>query len=152
MDWHIYHPRRKIISLNVQDKEGVENAVLRPVGLRSMEEASLHSIPSRGRNHRGVVAQGRRRWYWCGWFWWHPPGCPGCFSCTCRCIWQFQQWPPWWTQFQRRCRQSQCPREYSQCRHSKSNSRASCHRSSMICSLCYTEPGNPLQNQNHKSS
>lgn len=62
MDRHIFHSRRKVISLNVQGKEGVENAVLRPVGLGSMEEASLHSIPSRGRNHREVVAQGRRRW------------------------------------------------------------------------------------------
>lgn len=58
--WHIFSSRRKIISLSVQDKEGVENAVLKTVGLGSREEAVLHSIPSHGCNYREVVPQDRR--------------------------------------------------------------------------------------------
>ena len=38
-------------------------------------------------------------------------------------------------------------REYSQYRHSRSNSRASFRHSSTICSLCHTEQGNPLRNK-----
>lgn len=58
--WHIFSSGRKIISLSVQDKEGVENAVLKAVGLGSREEAVLHSIPSHGCNYREVVPQDRR--------------------------------------------------------------------------------------------
>lgn len=49
--------------MSFQDKEGVENAVLKAVGLGSREAASLHSNPSHGRNYRVVVAQDRRRWH-----------------------------------------------------------------------------------------
>lgn len=42
--------------MSFQDKEGVENAVLKAVGLGSREAASLHSNPSHGRNYRVVVA------------------------------------------------------------------------------------------------
>lgn len=41
--------------MNFQGKEGVENAVLKPVGSGSREVASRHSIPSHGHNYRGVV-------------------------------------------------------------------------------------------------
>lgn len=58
--WYIFSSGRKIISLSVQDKEGVENAVLKTVGLGSREEAVLHSIPSHGCNYREVVPQDRR--------------------------------------------------------------------------------------------
>lgn len=47
--------------MNFQDKEGVENAVLRPVGPGSMEEASLHGIPSHGHNCRGAVPLKKKR-------------------------------------------------------------------------------------------
>lgn len=57
---HIFSSGRKIISLSVQGKEGVENAVLKTVGLGSREEAVLHSIPSHGCNYREVVPQDRR--------------------------------------------------------------------------------------------
>lgn len=49
--------------MSFQGKEGVENAVLKAVGLGSREAASLHSNPSHGRNYRVVVAQDRRRWH-----------------------------------------------------------------------------------------
>lgn len=40
-------------------------------------------------------------------------------------------------------------KEYSQYRHSRSNSKVWFHHSSKICSLCHIEQGNPLQNKNH---
>lgn len=52
-----------MVSLNFQGKEGVENAVLKPVGSGSREVASQHSIPSHGHNCRAVVPQDRRRWH-----------------------------------------------------------------------------------------
>lgn len=62
LDWHIVCSGRRIVSLNFQDKEEVENAVLKPVELESREEAILHSVASRGHSHKGVVPQDRRRW------------------------------------------------------------------------------------------
>lgn len=47
--------------MSVQDKEGVENAVLKTVGLGSREEAVLHSIPSHGCNYREVVPLKKKR-------------------------------------------------------------------------------------------
>lgn len=59
--WHIFHSGKRIISLNFQDKEEVESVGLKLVESGCMEEASLHSIPSRGHNYRGVVARDGRR-------------------------------------------------------------------------------------------
>lgn len=47
--------------MNFQGKEEVESAVLMPVGLGSMEGASLDSIPSRSRNCTGVVPLKKQR-------------------------------------------------------------------------------------------
>lgn len=63
MDWSVFCCERRITSLNFQGKEGVANAVLKPVGLESTEEAGLHNVPSRGRNYRVEVPQDRRRWH-----------------------------------------------------------------------------------------
>lgn len=59
--WHIFcSGKRRIISLSVQDKEGVETSALKPVGSGSREEAVLHGIPSHGHKCRGVAPQGRK--------------------------------------------------------------------------------------------
>lgn len=48
--------------MRVQDKEGVETSVLKPVGSGSREEAVPHGIPSHGRNYRGAAPQDRKQW------------------------------------------------------------------------------------------
>lgn len=47
--------------MNFQDKEGVENAALKPVGLENRAVASRHSIPSHGHNYRAVVPLKKKR-------------------------------------------------------------------------------------------
>lgn len=59
-DWHIFCSGR-IVSGNFQDKEGVENAVLKVVVSGSREEAILHGIPSHGHNYRGAVGLKKER-------------------------------------------------------------------------------------------
>lgn len=57
---HIFCSGRRNISLDFQDTEGVESAVLKLVGLESMVVAGLCNIPSHGRKYRGAVPWDRR--------------------------------------------------------------------------------------------